>query len=992
MRQIVALILYPIVCILSAAAATQPIYINNSPVQVVAPPQSAPQIDATAFLNRSLFQVNDVYFTRLPYQTFNTRFFTNTSSGTILGDFGSRYEFSSGNIREPMYSWINQGTVSGDTFLLINATNIVSTGPLLTGNQGLMRLTGGAIKLSGNALRAGFGANGFTTGFNSVSNYLNPNGVTDVWWGAGTNNVVGGNGSLMRLDNGMFDVAGAGFQSAVHQVVTPGPFAFTNTISLPFFSGAINPGAGFGAYAFTQATSSTSSVVQVVFVRTNVFDTNLSVRVNFAADGDDGADALVEFSYPEFDIVDRAFTTNYFYFIDSTAFSTNVFLSKNAAGGPGKRPNTYNMVRSTAPYFGAQFASPPNTPYTPSLLYNSGYVSNVVPTIYAAYSASVSPVSVVNASGQDISRTTDPTNYPGRIEIAGNLLNLEQTRIRAETTVIIRAADLASDKLARIDAPYSVFDLTSHQPQMVISNFIPPSIQRLSGQLYAWSATWQNAQVSSAGTNTIKFHVLILDHFLQSAYRSQIYRLALHAPHLQIADPVAVGRSMILDARSMDVTGSLNLPAGANWANTNVVELYSLTNHGVITVPQTAMVGTDRPNPYDNYVNYGTNTAATHLIRARNIENSGSVVASSGLISINSETMKVAGVPPITNVTFAFNFTNFASILVTNIVGAKLQSSSDIEIVANDLVMSNAVFQTGANGGGLDLSIANRLSDSGLDAVSTWLIGGSLRLLVRPATGDLLGTHIVASVARNSEVFHAWAGEDRGAVPGGYVNNAAVAKLTLDAGDFSTIHFSPSSPATSNAIYVDYLELLNYATNVNSQLQIDPNFTIYFANANLEASKLDGASGGRLRWVKSFTGPLSSSTYTYTTTTLDGEPVYTTYILNSALAQDLNLDSDRDGTVNRNDPTPVYTGASIGLSVNRSKATPPRVTLQWNGFPGVTNRVEYRNSLTTPTWSVLTNVVPTGALTGPVTVFDLLPTVNSNAVERIYRVSVLLPP
>src|SRR5205085_3832231 len=115
----------------------------------------------------------------------------------------------------------------------------------------------------------------------------------------------------------------------------------------------------------------------------------------------------------------------------------------------------------------------------------------------------------------------------------------------------------------------------------------------------------------------------------------------------------------------------------------------------------------------------------THLIRARNIENSGSVVASSGLISINSETMKVAGVPPITNVTFAFNFTNFGSTLVTNIVGAKLQSSSDIEIIANDLVMSNAVFQTGANGGGLDLSIANRLSDSGLDAVSTWLIGGS---------------------------------------------------------------------------------------------------------------------------------------------------------------------------------------------------------------------------------------------------------------------------
>src|SRR3954471_13994260 len=207
MRQIVALVLYPFFCVLGAVAATQPIYINNSPVQVIPPPQMAPQIDATAFVNRSLFQINDVYFTRLPYQTFNTRFFTNTSSGNIQGDLGSRYEFSSGNTREPMYSWLNQGTVSGDTFLVVSATNIVSTGPLLTGSQGLMRLTGGSIKLSGNALRAGFGASGFSSGFNSISNYFNPDGVSDSWWGVGTNNVVRGNGPLMRLDNGMFDLA-----------------------------------------------------------------------------------------------------------------------------------------------------------------------------------------------------------------------------------------------------------------------------------------------------------------------------------------------------------------------------------------------------------------------------------------------------------------------------------------------------------------------------------------------------------------------------------------------------------------------------------------------------------------------------------------------------------------------------------------------------------------------------------------------------------------
>jgi hypothetical protein len=985
MRQITALVLYPLFCALSAVAATQPIYINNSPLQVIAPPQMAPQIDATAFVNRSLFQINDIYFTGLPYQTFNTRFFTNTSSGSILGDQGFRFEYSSGNVRAPLYSFINQGSVSGDTFLLISATNIVSTGPLISGSLGLMRLTGGNVKLSGNALRAGGGANGFSSGFNSISNYIDPTGVSDLYWGAGTNNTMTGRSTLMRLDQGNFDVTAPNFSSAPHQVVTPGPFPFTNVTTLPaFFSGTSS---GFGAYAFTRSLSATSSVVQVVFVRTNSFDTNLSVRVSFAPDGDDGSDALVEFSYPEFDIVDRTWNTNYLYFTDSSAFTTNIYLSKNLNANT-RRPNTYNLERSTTPSFQTQFAVPPNTAYSPSLLYNSTYQSNAVPVLYGAYSASVSAIALpVNGA-----QSSDPTNLPGRIEIYGDSLNLEQTRLRAESTVIIRAADLASNKVASVDAPYSIFDLTSHQPQMVISNFIPSSIRRLNGQLYAWSAIWQNTSVTASATNQVQFHVLMIDHFLQSGFPAQIYRLALHAPHLQIADPVSVGKSMVLDSRTMDVTGSLNLPSGASWGNTNVVELYRLTNHGVINVPQTAMIGTDRANAYDYFINLGTNSASTQLIRAGQLDNSGEIVARSGLISIEAGLARIAGSPPTTNVSTLFNFTNSAVVLVTNIIGAKLQSSSDISLSANDLSMSNAVFQTGNNGGALELSIPGSITDAGLGAVNTWLVGGSLRLLVQPAIGNLFGTHVIATVARNSEVFHAWAAEDRGAIPVGYSNNCALAKLTLDAGDFSTIHFSSSDTGTNKAIYVDYLELLNFATNVNSQLQIDPNFTIYFANANLEASKLDGASGGRLRWVKSFTGPLSSTNYTYATTNLDGETVYTTYVLNSALAQDRNLDSDRDGIVNRDDPTPVYTGSSVGLSVNRSKATPPRVAIQWNGLPGATNTVEFRNSLVTPGWTVLTNIVPPGPLTGPVTVFDLLPSASSNSVERIYRVSIMLPP
>ena len=540
-----------------------------------------------------------------------------------------------------------------------------------------------------------------------------------------------------------------------------------------------------------------------------------------------------------------------------------------------------------------------------------------------------------------------------------------------------------------------MFDLTSHQPQMVVSNFVPASVQRLNGQLYAWSAIWQNTQVTGSSTNQIQFHVLVVDHFLQSAFPSQIYRLSLHAPHLVITDPVSVGQSMVLDARSMDVTGSLTLPSRASWGNTNVVELYSLTNHGVITVSQTALVGTDRPNPYDNYVNLGTNTAATQLIRVNHFENSGSLVASSGLISIGADTTQVSGLPPVTNVTVGFSFTNFNFNLVTNttIVGAKIQSSSDISIAANELVMSNAVFQTGANGSALEISVNNHLADAGIAAVSTWLAGGPIRMLIQPTNGTLLGTHIVSTVPRNSEVFHVWSAQDRGATSSGFSNNLAVGKFTLDAGDFSIIHFSSSDPGTNKALYVDYLELLNYATNVNTQFAIDPNFTIYFANANLAATKLDGAAGGRLRWVKSFTGPLSSTNFTYTITNLDGTVTSRIYTFNTALVTDKNLNSDGDSLVNGDDPTPIYTAESVGLKIATTrKLFPPQVSITWNALRGVTNTVLYRTNLTLGGWLVLTNVLPPGPFSGPFTAHDLLPAGATGAVERIYRVQVNASP
>ena len=67
---------------LPGTAATIPLYINSAPV--FAPPAVAPQVDATAFLNLSIFNVSP-QSVDVPYQMNNNVYFTNRGSGQISG-------------------------------------------------------------------------------------------------------------------------------------------------------------------------------------------------------------------------------------------------------------------------------------------------------------------------------------------------------------------------------------------------------------------------------------------------------------------------------------------------------------------------------------------------------------------------------------------------------------------------------------------------------------------------------------------------------------------------------------------------------------------------------------------------------------------------------------------------------------------------------------------------------------------------------------------
>jgi hypothetical protein len=221
-----------------------------------------------------------------------------------------------------------------------------------------------------------------------------------------------------------------------------------------------------------------------------------------------------------------------------------------------------------------------------------------------------------------------------------------------------------------------------------------------------------------------------------------------------------------------------------------------------------------------------------------------------------------------------------------------------------------------------------------------------------------------------------WSGDDLGAVAQGYSNNVAVGKLTLDAkGMFSTLSFGGTS--AGKAIYVEYLQFDNYATNYTTTVSIDAGFTIYFADANVSARKLDGASNGRFRWVPTFVGPNSSTNITY--------PSGEVFSFNRALVASNDLDSDGDGIPNGFDPTPIFVPEVIGLSVGVTNAPTERVTITWNALALATNRVEFKSTFGAATgWQVLTQFVM-GQSTAPVTVTDPAPV---GAGQRFYRVRV----
>jgi hypothetical protein len=357
---------------------------------------------------------------------------------------------------------------------------------------------------------------------------------------------------------------------------------------------------------------------------------------------------------------------------------------------------------------------------------------------------------------------------------------------------------------------------------------------------------------------------------------------------------------------------------------------------GADAAPATTNVNSTVLSHYINFINNGI------------ISDKGSTILAENFFSIGN----------IDNGSGSFNLQS----LTTTLLGGYVLAGSDISITADSLVTSNVLMQ----GHSLTLRVTNILTDTGATDTNGnfWTVGTTngvggkgFALMIRPAFADLLGTTITNyAPAPNQLVNNIWSGRNLGASPAGYSNNAALGRLILDPIGVSS-GFTFSGTGTNNALYVDYLELRDQATNFSGgkipSLFFNTNLVIYYAQAMANgvsvAEKLNGFNTNHLRWVSNYIGHFSYTSVVY--------PNGTTNSLNAALVSSSNIDSDRDGIANAFDPTPIFVSSQLGFALTLTNLPPLKARLTWHSIPGSTNYVYYTTNLVSPVWlPILTNI------------------------------------
>ncbi len=892
------------------------------------------------------------------------RFDTQTSGHAEAGNFYNTANINCGSGLNSIFLNQQLGLINGVYYggyggIYVNATNIVNTGTITVGSDGLGRFIGENLD--------------FTTGNfsmqNSFVNFIGQTNTVNIY-------AVGETGTST---NNWYPDQDLTATTATSGIMKGNLFQLSLYNSKSYFS-------------VDDKSNPTNWVIRMVFIQ----NSNTNVPYNVYHNTGGGGLGLNGFTTIEWigaylDPVTGSMATNYLYLSNDYIQGSSTNILKYVSGVP----NNYTFQETASP-----LALGTPVPSSFPAIFNSGQ------PFPANFPVNTNIYSYMDAQLIATTITTNAialTNIPGRFEFTANKeLNLTLTRMSGMNYVLLKSTNnFDYDGQSEITAPYADLYLGKTNQSMTLTNLLLSSTPFWNGEVQAWNTRWFYTDTNSG--ITLDYRVVIVGSQLEPTTPSYQQDVVLYATNnVVISDALSVYHTLSLNCTNLTITangegalspsGTLNLlTANMFWA-TCVPKVRCLTNDGAISTMNLTKFGS-AALPYLSFVNTGSiiNGNGTAIV-ANNFENSGSFYSGGGSFTLAGQTATLSGGTISANGAFSSTSDKIT------IAATSLSVGKSITLNATNLLTDHMPFTFNFGWPNQDFFSGNFWSLGSATAGSGggFTSAAGLVLPIKPVKGDLLNTTIYSVAPSGTLITHTWAGQDRGYSPQGFTNNAAIGQLLLDAqgpAPHTGFYFAGTGGAgVTNAIYVDNLQLLDNATNGTLANQFNPtslifsnNLVIYYAQAMMNGSsiaeKLNHGNNDHLRWVSTYAGTYSSTNITY--------PSGETITVNAALAQSSDIDSDGDGIVNSEDTSsPFFLQSQIAFSLTFTKVPPLTAQLQWTTIPNATNYVWFKTNLLSSSWTVLTNfpsLLPYPSAPAAVTFSDPV----SFTGQRFYRVSVV---
>lgn len=537
-----------------------------------------PQINATAFLNQSIFSItyNQFLNNQIGYSEpwVGTIYFTNNGEmlvGSTIGNaYGYEFDTQGGNSNVMAGTFYNPGTIHCDSILdgnfapggcIISATNVMVPGNIEVGVNGSLKVTGQKVDLSRSLLTV-----------ESEENLFALFGLANIIGDA----PFAGTGVSGVFTNAWTPLTDLLQNSALSAGFPLFPFGFQIVNSTPY---NLQSGPNLNRSAFVENVSPSNVVYNVYFG-----DPNLG-----------SGEATIGWAGTYQNYATGQTLTNYLYLNDDylAGAVTNVPLSVNGY------PDNFTLTESTIPLTTV-------TPATPNLpLFPNTVISNAT---YVYANIQGDPISLTNVTVSNPGGSI--TNIPAQLIInASRELNLSYAQISGVDYLSVNATN-QFDQItnAQLSPLFSDFNLATTNGSLTISNLLESQIPDWTGTIQAWSTRFFVITTNTIGTNSVsatnEWRTVLVFSDLFPVTQSQVRNMTLNVTNsIMLSDALNIFGNLKVTAQSLTLTtnlqgvGAMSPEGELNLENANsstwswpgaFPNLFWLTNNGAIIVPNSS--------------------------------------------------------------------------------------------------------------------------------------------------------------------------------------------------------------------------------------------------------------------------------------------------------------------------------------------------------------------------------------------------------------------